>query len=277
MVTNILTIDVEDWYMDTDISTWDLYEDRIVESLNKTIGLLKESNAIATFFILGYIAERFPKLVEKTKEEGHEIGTHGYSHRKITQQTPHEFEHDLKKSIGILENITGDKVLGHRASNFTVMEETAWAIDVFKKIGLRYDSSVFPVKTQLYGVPKAPLYPYYISSTDIKKENCQKDFLEIPLSVYRVPIVYKNIPIAGGFYLMFFPYLFIKHSIEKINNAGKKSIVYLHPWELDPDQPRDNVLKWYHYYNLSSTENKFKRLLKDFKFTSIKEGILDGK
>ncbi len=275
-VTNILTVDVEDWYMDTDISTWDLYEDRIVESTNRIIDILKEYDTKATFFILGYVAENFPEIVNMIKNEDHEICTHGYSHKKITQQTPHEFEEDILRSIRILENITGDKVIGHRASNFTVVEETAWAIDILKKNGLKYDSSIFPVKTQLYGVPKAPLYPYSISSSDIKKDSCLgEDFLEIPLSVYTVPILHKNIPIAGGFYLRFFPYYFIKHSIKKINTRGRRSIFYIHPWELDTGQPRENKIKWYHYYNLSSTEEKFRKLLKDFKFTSIKEGILN--
>ncbi len=273
-ITNIISVDVEDWYMDTDISTWYLYEDRVVESTNKIIEILKESNTKATFFILGYIAEHFPEIVKEIKNEGHEICTHGYNHKLVTQQTPNEFEEDLLKSIRILENITGDKVIGHRASNFSINEETSWAIDILKKNGLKYDSSIFPVKTHLYGVPKAPLYPYNISSSNLNKEaGPEEDFLEIPLSIYRVPIVHKNLPIAGGFYLRFFPYFFIKHAIKKINQKNEKTIFYIHPWELDPDQPRDNKIKWFHYYNLSNTEKKFKKLLKDFKFTSIKEGL----
>lgn len=273
-ITNIITVDVEDWYMDTDMSTWDLYEDRIVQSTNKIIEILGESNTKATFFILGYVAEHFPELVKEIKNEGHEICTHGYSHKLITQQTSYEFEEDLLKSIRTLENITGDKVIGHRASNFSISEETAWAIDILKKNGLKYDSSVFPVKTPLYGMPEAPLYPYRISSSNLKKEaGPEEDFLEIPLSVYTTPIMHKNIPIAGGFYLRFFPYFFIKYAIKKINRMNQKSILYIHPWELDPDQPRENMIKWFHYYNLSNTEKKFRKLLKDFKFTSIKEGL----
>ena len=127
-MTNVLTVDVEDWYMDTDISTWELYEDRIVESTNKIIKLLNESDTKATFFILGYVAEHFPELVERIRDEDHEVATHGYSHTPITQQTPSEFEEDVLKSVGVLEKITGDKVMGYRACQFTVMEETAWAI-----------------------------------------------------------------------------------------------------------------------------------------------------
>ena len=272
VATNILTVDVEDWYMDTDISTWELYEDRVVESTNKIIKLLNESNTKATFFILGYVAEHFPELVERIKDEDHEIATHGYSHTPITQQTPSEFEEDLLKSVGILEKITGDKVMGYRACQFTVMEETAWAIEVLKKNGLKYDSSVFPVKTHLYGVPDAPLFPYRISPADITKEaDPEEDFLEIPLSVYRIPIVHKNIPVAGGFYLRFFPYWFIKHAMKKINGKNQPVVFYIHPWELDPKQPRIKELEWYHYHRLESTERKFRKILRDFKFMSIEE------
>lgn len=268
---NILTIDVEDWYQDYYIKNWELYEDRIVDSTNKVLEILKQTGNRATFFTLGYVADHFPTLVSKIKNENHEIASHGYAHIPLTQQMPEEFEDDLSKSIQILEELSGDKVLGYRAPYFTVVEKTAWAIDIMKKNGLRYDSSVFPVKTHLYGVPDAPLFPYHISSTDIKVDNSDEDFLEIPLSVYRMPLIKKNLPIAGGFYLRLFPYFLIERGIKKINKLNQPAVCYLHPWELDPEQPRVNSLGWYHYYRLSSTEAKFKRLLTDFKFTSVKE------
>ena len=269
-ITNILTIDAEDWYMEIDISMWDSYEDRVVHSTQKILEILDKSNTQATFFVVGYVAEHFPELIIDIKNRGHEIGTHGYSHTPITHQTPSDFEEDLLKSIRILEHIAKDKIRGHRAYAFSVGEKTSWAIDILKKNGLKYDSSVFPVKTHLYGVPDAPLYPYHISSSNIKIDNPEDDFLEFPLSVYRFPIVHKNIPIAGGFYLRFFPYRFIKHAMIKINKTGQPAIVYIHPWEFDPTQPRIKELKWYHYYNLSDTEKKFKRLLSDFKFMSVR-------
>ena len=268
-VINILTIDVEDWYMDTDISTWDLYEDRVVQSTEKILEILDESNTKATFFVVGYVAEHFPELIEDIKDKGHEIATHGYSHTSIRRQTPSEFEEDLLKSVRILEDITKDKIRGHRACEFSIDEKTAWAVDILKKNGLKYDSSVFPVKTHLYGVPDAPLFPYHITSSNITVDNPEDDFLELPLSVYKLPIVHKNIPVAGGFYLRFFPYLFIKHAIERIKKMGQPTIVYAHPWEFDIEQPRINSLKPGHYYRLSTTEKKFRRLLKDFEFTSV--------
>ena len=270
-VTNILTIDVEDWYMDMDISTWSSYEDRIVQSTQKILEILDERNTKATFFVVGYVAEHFPELIEDIKDGGHEIATHGYSHTSIKKQTASEFEVDLLKSVRILEHITKDKIKGHRACEFSIDEKTAWAIDILKKNGLKYDSSVFPVKTHLYGVSDAPLYPYHISSSNITRNNPEADFLELPLSVYKLPIVHKNIPVAGGFYLRFLPYWFIKHAMKKINKMGHPAIVYAHPREIDPKQPRIKELNWLHYYNISSAEKKFKWLLKDFKFSSIQE------
>jgi polysaccharide deacetylase family protein (PEP-CTERM system associated) len=274
-VTNILTIDVEDWYMDTDISTWSSYEDRIVKSTQKILEILDERNTKATFFVLGYVAEHFPELIEDIKDGGHEIGTHGYSHTSIKKQTqtPSEFEEDLLKSIGILEDITKDKIIGHRACEFSICEETSWAIDILKANGLKYDSSVFPVKTHLYGVPDAPLYPYHITSSNIKIDNPENDFFELPLSVYKLPIVHKNMPVAGGFYLRLFPYWFIKHAMKKINKMGQPAIFYVHPWEFDTEQPSVNSLKQGHYYRLSTTERKFKKLLKDFEFMSVRRWL----
>ena len=269
-VTNILTIDVEDWYMDTDISTWDSYEDRVVQSTQKILNMLEETNTKATFFVVGYVAEQFPELIEDIKAKGHELGTHGYSHTSIRKQTPLKFEEDLIKSLRILEHIVKDKIKGHRACEFSINEETSWAIAILQKNGLKYDSSVFPVKTHLYGVPDAPLYPYRISS-DFTIDDPEGDFWELPLSVYKIPILHKNIPIAGGFYIRLFPYCFIKHAMKKNNKMGHPAIFYIHPWEFDPTQPRINELSWYHYYRLSSTEKKFKMLLKDFKFSSMQE------
>ena len=229
-MTNILTIDVEDWYMDTDISTWDSYEDRVVQSTEKILEILDETNTKATFFVVGYVAEHHPELIEEIKDRRHEIATHGYSHTSIKKQTPSEFEKDLLKSIGIIEKITKNKISGHRACEFSIVEKTSWAIDILKKNGLKYDSSIFPVKTHLYGVPDAPLYPYHISSSNITRDNPEVDFFEFPLSVYRFPIMHKTIPVAGGFYLRLFPYWFIKHAIKKINKMGKPTIfVTTHP------------------------------------------------
>ena len=276
MVTNILTIDVEDWYMDIDIKHWESYEDRVVQNPHRVLNILAEAGAHATFFVVGYVAEHFPELVGTIKMQGHEIATHGYAHKRITQLSPSELEEDLLKSIDILQKITNDRVLGHRAREFTIMEKTSWAIDILKRNGMKYDSSVFPVKTHLYGVPAAPLFPYHISSSDIKLDAPEEDFLELPLSVYQIPAIRKNIPIAGGFYLRFLPYWFTKHAIKKINKQNQPAICYLHPWELDTAPPKLESLSWDHYWSLSKTEKKFRKLLRDFDFTSVREAFSIG-
>jgi len=276
-----MQIDVEDWFCDLETNEWDKKESRVVKSTERILELLKKTNNKATFFILGYVAEKFPALVKKIEKEGHEIASHGYCHKRIDEQTPEEFEDDLKKSIKILEKITKDKIKGYRAPQFTITKKTLWALDVIKKLGLKYDSSIFPVKTPLYGIEDAPLYPY-------KTKTRNGELLEIPLSIYKMPILKKNIPIAGGFYLRFFPSFFISHAVKKINNSGNSAVLYIHPWDLDFGKPKlkpkslrkyysfdasDKSLKWFHYYGLKKAERKFERLLNGFKFTSTEDWI----
>lgn len=263
---NILTVDVEDYYMDTDISTWHNYEDRIVPNTIRILDLLKKYDVKATFFVLGYVAETHPELVSAIYKDGHEIGTHGYRHKPITAQTPEEFESDLIRSIASLEKITGERVYGHRACQFSITKKNPWAIDILKKAGLKYDSSVFPVKTPLYGVPGAPLSPYPISSDNISSP-ADGDFLEYPLSVFKW--INLPFPVAGGFYLRFFPYWFTNLAIKKINDKGRRAIVYIHPWEIDPSFPYIKEFSWYHYYNLNKTFSRLEKLLNDFDFTDV--------
>ncbi len=267
-MVNILQIDVEDWYCDLDFKDWNQFEPRVANATEKVLRILDETANKATFFVLGYIAERFPELVKRIDAAGHEVASHGYSHRRICDQTPEEFEQDFLQSVKILEDITGKKIAGYRAPQFTIMKETLWALDILKKYGLEYDSSIFPVKTPLYGIPDFPLFPCALGSG----EN-GIDFMEIPPSVYKVPFLKKNIPVAGGFYLRFFPYIFIHYALQKLNKVNNVAICYIHPWELDPDKPKNDSLRWYHYYRLQSAEKKFRCLLNDFKFVSTKEWI----
>ncbi len=272
-VKNILTIDVEDWFMDLDSSTWNNFESRVEKNTNKILKILEDSNNKATFFVLGYVGEQFPELIKDIYQRGHEIATHGYDHKGIGYQTPQQFEEDLTKAIKTLENIVKTKIDGYRACNFSLSKDTAWAIDIMKKNNLKYDSSVFPIKTPFYGISDAPIYPYRICSSNITKDSPEDTFLELPLSTYRLPLIHMNIPIAGGFYLRLFPYWFIKNLIKNMNKKNLEYICYLHPWELDPDQPRIKDLEWYHYYRLKTTEKKFIKLVNDFRFTSVKEWI----
>ena len=272
-LTNILTVDVEEWFTDIDPALWDSQESRVVASTHKLLEILAKAGAGATFFILGYVARQHPQLVEAIKSQNHEIATHGYWHKSVARQSPTEFTEDLSKAIDTIEKIIGEKVIGYRAPMFTIGAESAWAIDILKEKGLRYDSSIFPVRTHLYGAPHAPRFPYHIHSSDITRDFPESDFWEVPPSSYHLPIINRNIPVAGGFYLRFFPYWFIRHAIKKINSSGHPAVCYLHPWELDPIQPRLSSVRWYHYYRLSKTEEKLSKLLKDFRFTSVREAL----
>lgn len=268
---NIMTIDLEDWYQDVDIKYWSNYEDRILQNTNKLLSLLDKTNVQATFFVLGYNAERFPELIENIKDNNHEVAMHGYDHTPLFVQTPQKLEADVKKTKKILEHITKEEVIGYRAPMFSVVKETFWAIDILKKY-FKYDSSIFPTKTPLYGVPEAPKYPFKFLPIDDKKTEAD-GLLEFPPATYEIPIIKKKIPVAGGFYLRLFPCSFLKYSIEKINEKKQPAICYLHPWEIDPQQPKIKSYKWWHYYNLDKTENKFKKVLNNFTFVSIKEYI----
>lgn len=266
---NLLTIDVEDWYHDLDPSTWKLCEDRVVENTLKILRMIKRHGYNATFFTLGCVAEHHPELIEQIKDEGHEIATHGYLHKPITEMSKEEFEEDLKKSLSILHDVTRCKIKGHRACRFSINHRTAWAIDILKRNGLKYDSSIFPTKTPEYGVPRAPIHPYIISSANIEKNSQNGDLIEFPLSVLSLPVFHMNIPVAGGFYLRLLPYWLIKASLRKINKRGYPAVVFIHPKDLDPQKPRVKGLSWHHYYGLNGAEKKFAKLLNDFKFTSI--------
>ena len=271
--SNILTIDLEDWYSDLNINKWESFQDfsRIIQNTNYLLDILKEKNIEATFFVLGYYAEKYPELIENILENNHEISTHGYSHTPLIEQNPKQFEDELLKSIRNLEKLTKEKILGFRAPFFSFIEKTSWVLDILKKAGLKYDSSIFPFKIYKYGVPDASIFPYYISSVNIKKNDPHGNFLEIPLSVYKIPLIKKNIPIAGGFYLRFFPYKFISYGIKKINQQNFPAVCYTHPWEFDLNHPRIKSIGWYNYYRLHVTEKKFKKLIKEFRFISIRK------
>jgi polysaccharide deacetylase family protein (PEP-CTERM system associated) len=280
IVMNILQIDVEHFYCDyhIDVGKWenvkelDSHRDRTIHSTQKILNILEEKRTTATFFILGCVAKRYPDLIEKVAED-HEVASHGYWHVLATRQSPQEFEVDLVDSLEVLNKLSQQRVIGYRTCNFTLVEKTSWIIDVLKRHGFKYDSSIFPIKTHLYGVPDAPLFPYHISSSNIKVDSSDESLWEFPLSAYKIPFANKNVPIAGGVYFRLLPYWFIKRCIKNLNRRGRPAIFYIHTWELDPFQPRIGSLGWYHYHGLASAEKKFIKLIKDFDFTSTKEWI----
>ena len=274
-VTNIMSVDLEDYYCDLPFSEWSKYDSRVVENTNKILDLFEKYNVKATFFVLGYIAEKFPELIKKISNLGHEISSHTYSHMDLRKVSRAEFEEDFFKSINILEKITNKKVEGFRAPFFSINKNNYWVFEILNK-NLTYDSSIFPVKTQLYGIPNAPRTIYKPFLKNIIKKDEKSDLIEIPMATHKIPLI-GNIPIAGGFYLRFFPYWYIKWGIKKMNQSGNPAMVYIHPKDLDPEMPKIKEYSWYYYFNLKSGTKKFESLLNDFKFDTVRKtlGILN--
>lgn len=266
---NALTIDVEDYYhvenfrKAIDPSDWDRYESRVVDNTRKILRMLAESDTKATFFVLGWVAERYPELVREIDSQGHEIATHGYAHELVYNKTREEFAKDLKVSMAVIGKITGKKIVGYRAPSCSITDKSLWAFDVMKEAGIRYDASVFPIHHHRYGMPDAKRHIHRWHNNGL---------VEFPFSTIR--IADHNLPVAGGGYFRLYPYWLTKWAINRINREGYPAMIYLHPWEFDPDQPRiraGRLTTFRHYVGIASNEKKLRRLLSDFKFGTVRE------
>lgn len=271
-ITNALTVDFEDWYQGLEIpyTEWDGYEERIETAGRRLLALFAETGVRATFFVLGYVAERHPQLIREIAAAGHEVGTHGHSHTLIYRQTPELFRHELTRAVQFLEDLTGQAVLGHRAPFFSITNESRWALDILGELGLRYDSSIFPVRNYRYGIADAPRWPYKI-------ETKNASLAEFPITTWEV--LGHNLPVAGGAYFRIYPYALTRRAFRSINRAGRPAAFYLHPWEIDPDHPRIPLprrIALTHYFNLGATERRLRRLVRDFKFAPMKEVLNVG-
>ena len=264
-----MSVDLEDFFCDLPFDTWSKYESRVLKNTNKILHLFEKYEIKATFFTLGYIAEHFPDLIKEIDSKGHEIASHSYSHLDIRKTTEEEFENDIKKSIDILEKIIGKKILGFRAPYFSIDQKSFWAMKILTKY-FKYDSSIFPVKTPLYGIRNAPRNIYKPNITNPIIEDSKSNLIEIPMATDRIPII-GNIPIAGGFHLRFLPYFYIKHGLKKINKNKNSFIFYIHPKDLDPQMPKIKNYGWHYYYNLNGATRKFKKILADFEFTTVRD------
>ena len=266
-IINALTIDFEDWYQGLEIphTEWAGYEDRVVYAGRRVLEVLGETNTRATFFILGYVAEQHPEIVREIAEAGHEVGTHGYSHSFVYRQSPDLFRKEMTRAIRHLEDLTGLDVIGHRAPFFSITRESLWALEMLGELGIRYDSSIFPVLNYRYGIENAPRLPYKIDAGD-------KTLIEFPIST--VKLLGRNVPIAGGAYFRLYPYAFTRRAFKSLNDNGHPAVFYLHPWELDPGHPRIPLprrISLTHYLNLNKTEKRLRRLLRDFSFAPMRE------
>jgi polysaccharide deacetylase family protein (PEP-CTERM system associated) len=264
---NALTIDFEDWYQGLEVpaAEWGGFEDRLAMSGRRLLALLAGAQVRGTFFILGAVAERHPELVREIAAGGHEIATHGWSHTLVYRMRPGTFRAELRRSIQLLEELAGQKIMGHRAPFFSITRESLWALEILGEAGLCYDSSIFPVLNYRYGIEDAPRWPYTIAAGS-------RNLIEFPITTWRV--LGRNVPVAGGAYFRLYPYAVTRTAFRRINRAGHPTVFYLHPWELDPDHPRIR-LPWRialtHFANLAATERRFRRLLQDFRFAPMKE------
>jgi polysaccharide deacetylase family protein (PEP-CTERM system associated) len=267
---NAMSIDLEDWFCVANLShaisrdDWDACELRVGASTRRVLKLLEKHDTRATFFVLGWVADRLPDLVREVADAGHEIASHGYGHGLLTRMEPGEFEEDLDRSLEALARCGVSGVAGYRAPSFTVVESTRpWVYDGLERRGFRYDSSVFPVGFHPdYGIADAPLDPYLATDT----------LHEFPISC--LDVFGRRLPVGGGGYFRLLPYRYTKYAMRRCNDAGRPAVFYLHPWELDPEQPRVKLppaKRFRHYHNLEKTERRLDALLGDFRFGTLKE------
>lgn len=272
-ITNMMTVDVEDYFQvsafENRISRgdWDQLPCRVARNTHRVLDLFAQHDAKATFFTLAWVAERYPDIVRRIVDEGHELASHGYDHKRITNLTPEEFRADLVKSRDILEQIGGVKLKGYRAPSYSIVQTNIWAHEILAECGFIYSSSVYPIKHDHYGIPDAPRFKY---------QTAARGLVEFPISTVR--IFGRNYPAGGGGFFRLYPYTISKWVINSLHRKdGKPSIFYFHPWELDPDQPKISGIpfktRFRHYLKLDKTEDRIKRLLQDFEWNTMDSNL----
>lgn len=276
VLTNALTVDVEDYFhvsafaANISRNSWASYESRVVTNTEKLLAIFEHFNVKATFFILGCVAEQYPQLVREIFARGHEVACHGYSHRLVYEQSPEEFYRETLTAKSLLENIIGSSVLGYRAASYSIVQKSLWALDILVELGFVYDSSIFPVQHDRYGIPNANRIPHKLITP------MQRTLVEWPLSTAMV-FGYR-LPVAGGGYFRLFPYWLSRWGLASINKHEQQPFIfYLHPWEIDPSQPRiptTGLSQIRHYTNLHKCEDRLRRLLGEFRFGTARESLV---
>ncbi len=267
---NALTIDLEDYFNASVFDPiytrqdWPALESRVAANTHIVLELLARHGITATFFVLGWIAERHPDLIKTVRRAGHEVASHGYQHELIYSLSREGFRHDVRRSKRLLEDLTGAEVIGYRAPSWTITNRSLWALEVLVEEGFQYDSSIFPIHHDRYGIPGAERFPYV-------RPTAAGNLLEFPPSTARW--LTRNLPVAGGAYLRILPYRYIQWGLRRIERLENKPVVvYFHPWEIDGAQPRVpmNVLsRFRHYTNLTQMQSKLERLFTDFQFGTV--------
>lgn len=268
-----LTVDVEDYFHVSALSKvispdqWDNVDQaRVVDSTRALLGLFEKKGYQATFFVLGWVADRYPELVKEIDNAGHEVASHGWSHQLVYKQTPEQFKLEAENSKKLLEDLTGKPVTGYRAASYSITEDSRWALEILIELGFDYDSSIFPVYHDRYGMRGVPFFPYR-HTTD-----SGNTITEFPLSTYN--LLGYRLPVAGGGYFRLFPYWMTRHFFKSIEKSNQPFVFYLHPWEVDVDQPRvaaSMTSRFRHYNNLDKCYARLEKLLDDFEFTTMRD------
>lgn len=274
-IVNAFTVDVEDYFQVAALApaieraSWSQWESRVERNTGVLLDLLAERGIHGTFFVLGWIAERHPHLIKRIAAEGHEIACHGFSHRLIYEQTPAEFREETARSKDTLEQLSGAPVMGYRAASFSITRRSLWALDLLIDLGFKYDSSIFPIRHDRYGIPGADPRPGALTAPS------GRTLVEFPMSA--ASYLGVKIPVSGGGYFRLLPYFVTRTGLRQINGRfGRPFAFYLHPWEIDPDQPRVRVgwlSRFRHYTNLDRCESRLRRLLHEFRFGTMREAL----
>ncbi|WP_434063961.1 XrtA system polysaccharide deacetylase [Roseateles violae] len=273
LLRNAMTIDVEDYFQVSAFapyiarSDWDARECRVERNIERILALLAERNTQATFFTLGWVAERYPQLVRAIVDGGHELASHGYGHERASDLSPQQFAQDVGRAKKLLEDIAGQPVLGYRAPSFSIGEGNLWAFDTLLEAGYRYSSSVYPIAHDHYGMPDSPRFAYPV----------REGLLEVPVTTLRM--FNRNLPSSGGGYFRLLPYALSRWLIRQVNERDQQAAVfYFHPWEIDGGQPRipgiDAKTRFRHYVNIARTHDRIAQLLQDFAWGRMDEIFL---
>lgn len=268
-----LTIDVEDYYQVEAFAyrispeMWPQFPRRVADNTRRVLDLLEKCEAKATFFILGWVAEREPGLVRDIVAAGHEVGCHSYLHRRLWRLTPEEFREDTRRALGVIEDAGGQKVVGYRAPTFSLVKKSLWAVDILAEEGFLYDSSVFPIRHDLYGMPEAPRFPF--------RWECRNGLSLWEVPALTVRFLGRNLPVGGGGYLRILPMWYTRWGLRRVHEREQRpALVYFHPWEIDPEQPRLSG-RWKsifrQYFNLRGMEGRIRALLSRGRFVPLWE------
>lgn len=268
---NAMTVDVEDYFHVAALATaidrrdWGRWESRVERNTRRLLDIFAEHGLQATFFVLGWVAERHPQLVREIAAAGHEIASHGYSHQLVYRQRPEEFRQETQRAKALLEDQLQQPVLGYRAASYSITRQSLWALDILAELGFVWDSSIFPVRHDRYGIPGTPRWPHRLQTP------AGHTLIEFPLSTWQLG--QYRLPIAGGGYFRLYPYGLTRAGLASINRRAQRPFIfYLHPWEIDPEQPRVKaglLSTFRHYNNLAKCEGRLRRLLDDFAFTTV--------